>query len=184
MGGDDRLSWFIASLSTLEFHYLRNKTNYIVTEKKMDRRPISTETTRSAPDVIIVSRPIRWLWPLGPPPWAPTPPHWPLEPHTCHLEPRKCPLEPRTCPEGSTLCYLDTRSVNFDSCEYYSQYLDQNRSYDYCPKSDYYKSQTLPRNLGSTCCKKTPRSVCFYGLEDECEDGRTFVVKADIEAPR
>lgn len=169
------------------------------TVKKIDRRPMSTETTRSAPDVIIVSKPIRWLWPPGPPPWAPTPPEW--------------PLEPRLRPEGCQ-SHLDTRSINFDSCEgYYSQYFDQKVTYDYCLKSDFYKSQTLPRRWGSSDFRtsdfrssdvrfsdvrssdvrssdyrcpeyKVPRrSVCFYGVEDEC-DRNTFVVKADIEAPR
>lgn len=138
------------------------------TEKKIDRRPMSTETTRSAPDVIIVSKPIRWLWPLGPPPWAPTPPEW--------------PLEPRLRPEGSH-SHLDTSSINFDSCEgYYSQYFDQRVTYDYCLKSDFYKSQTLPRNLDTSDYKIVPRRS-LYDVDDD-GDRNTFVVKADIEAPR
>lgn len=158
-------------------------------KKIPDRRPISTETTRSAPDVIIVSKPIRWGWPLGPAPWAPKPPDsW-------------YPLEPRMRPEGSYqphTCHLDTfsKSMSFDNCDgYYSQYFDERPKliYDYCLKSDfeYKKAQTLPRNLGSSVDYKPKvypqRSVCFYGLDDEedCPRPRkTFVVHADIEPHR
>lgn len=145
-----------------------------------DRRPMSAETTRSAPDVIIVSKPIRWGWPLGPPPWAPTPPdYW---------DPGE-----RTCPEGAFHpCYHEkndnfSRSMTFDQCGgYYSKYFDEGPklTYDYCLKSDFYKSRTLPRNLGSSVdCKKVQRSVCFVD-DSPCKRHRTFVVTADIEAPR
>lgn len=154
------------------------------TEKKFqDRRPMSNETTRSAPDVIIVSKPIRWGWPSGPPPWAPTPPRF-----------YEAPREPRTCPEGSyqphSCCDNNlSKSVSFDNCEgYYSQHFDEGPKliYDYCLKSDF-KSKTLPRNVGSSVDVKkidSHRSVCFYGVDDSPSRSRKFIVKADIEPPR
>lgn len=154
-----------------------------------ERRPMSAETTRSAPDVIIVSKPIRWGWPLGPPPWAPIPPDtWALGP----------PREARTCPEGSHTPHycLDhfSKSMSFDSDGYYSQYFNEGPKiiYDYCLKSDLSckKSKTLPRNLGSSVDFKPKvypqRSVCFYGVEDSpCKKhGNTYVVTADVEPHR
>lgn len=137
----------------------------LFTAKKIpDRRPMSTETTRSAPDVIIVSKPIRWGWPSGPRPGAPTPP-WYFPPQ-----------EARTCPEGQPC------KSALDICDgYYSQYFNDGPIYDYCLNSDC-KSKTLPRNFSSVDCKKN-RSVCFYGVDDTPRK-KTFVVRADIEPNR
>ncbi|XP_073962652.1 neuropilin and tolloid-like isoform X2 [Choristoneura fumiferana] len=50
-----------ANTSEITIELLRQVTpqESIKSQKKMDRRPMSSETTRSAPDVIIVSKPIR-----------------------------------------------------------------------------------------------------------------------------
>lgn len=107
-------------------------------------------------------------------------------------------MRPEGCYHPHT-CNLDTfsKSMSFDNCEgYYSKYFDEKPKliYDYCLKSDleYKRSQTLPRNLGSSADYKPKvypqRSVCFYGLEDEEEPCRrprkTFVVTADVEPHR
>ncbi|XP_075985436.1 neuropilin and tolloid-like [Anticarsia gemmatalis] len=45
--------------SEIHIELLKQPSQETKPQKKLDRRPISTETTRSAPDVIIVSKPIR-----------------------------------------------------------------------------------------------------------------------------
>lgn len=106
---------------------------------------------------------------MGPPPWAPTPPDYYLTPAYEH----------RSQPDGCTHNCNQERSSSFEG-PYQPKLV-----YDYCLKRDlekFYKSQTLPRNLGSSCEFKGPR--VYPVLTSPYKRNRTFVVTADIEAPR